>query len=67
MARGGLRPNAGRRAHVPPLKRRCVNITDDQAALLRKWGKGDVSLGLRWLIDQAKNLVRKVEKKEEEG
>ena len=47
----------GRRKHVPPLKKRCVSITDEQAALLRKWGRGDLSAGLRWLVDAAANLV----------
>ncbi len=39
------------------MKRRCVMLTDDQVKLLRKWGKGDVSAGLRWLINQASTMV----------
>ncbi len=48
-----------RRKHVPPLKKRLVNLTEDQAKLLRKWGRGDISAGLRWLIDSAASLVLK--------
>lgn len=46
-----------RRKHVPPLRKRGVCLTDEQVALLRKWGKGDVSAGLRWLIDAAALLI----------
>lgn len=49
-----------RRKHVPPLKRRHVNLTDEQTRLLRAWGRGDVSAGLRWLIDAAAPLVVKI-------
>lgn len=51
----------GRKKHVPPLKKRCMNLTDDQCKLLRMWGRGDLSAGLRWLIEAAKHLVRKEE------
>ncbi len=61
MARGGKRVGAGRKPHVPPLKERYVRLTDEQCALLRKWGRGDLSAGLRWLIEQAKHLVGKPE------
>ena len=54
---GGKRSGAGRRRHVPPLKKRCVTITDEQARLLRMWGRGDLSAGLRWLVDAAAPLV----------
>lgn len=46
------KPKRGRPRHVPPLKKRQINLTDVQVGLLRKWGRGDVSAGLRWLIDQ---------------
>lgn len=59
MPRGGKRAGAGRKAHVPPLKRKCVRITEAQARLLRMWGRGDASAGLRWLIEQAKHVVRR--------
>ena len=55
----GRSPLAHRRKHIPPLKKRCVNLTDDQAALVRKWGRGDLSAGLRWLIDSAAALILK--------
>lgn len=49
----------GRVAHFPPLKKRTVLLTEEQAKLLRMWGRGDMSAGLRWLIDQAKEVVYK--------
>lgn len=63
MKSGGMR---GRRRHVPPLKKRLVGMTDAQAALLRKWGRGDLSAGLRWLVDAAAVLVRRKDEIEEE-
>ena len=59
MASGGKRAGAGRKRSNPPTKKRCVCLTDDQVKLLRMWGRGDVSAGLRWLIDAAKQLVRR--------
>lgn len=53
------RKTGGRKKHFPPLKKRLVTITDEQAALLRKWGRGNLSDGLRWLVDQAAKLVGK--------
>lgn len=50
----------GRPRHDPPLKARCVKLTDDQVKLLRKLGRGDMSAGLRWLIDAAELFLRKV-------
>jgi hypothetical protein len=60
---GGSRTGAGRKRHVPPLKKRCVAMTDKQARLLRMWGKGDLSAGLRWLIDRAATMIQHAEKK----
>jgi hypothetical protein len=57
MAGGGGK--RGRPAHVPPLKRICVHLTDEQMRLLRMWGRGDLAAGLRWLIDVAAPHVRK--------
>lgn len=56
-----IRPRGkpGRKRHNPPTHRRCVCITDEQCKLLRMWGRGDTSAGLRWLIDVAKLLVYK--------
>lgn len=50
----------GRKRHVPPLRRRHVNLTDEHCRLLRMWGKGDLSAGVRWLIDAATPLIVKV-------
>ena len=54
---GGRRTGAGRKRHVPPLRCRHVCITDEQAQLLRMWGRGDLSAGLRWLIEAAAPFV----------
>ena len=35
----------GRKKHVPPLKKRLVTLTEDQAKLVRMWGRGDLSAG----------------------
>ncbi len=56
MARSGRKPNN------PPTKARCVYLTDEQVRLLRMWGRGDVSAGLRWLIDVTKGMVVRVVK-----
>lgn len=57
--KGGRRAGAGRPRHVPPLRRRGVYITDEQCKLLRMWGRGDVSAGLRWLIDTTAPMIKK--------
>lgn len=57
MPRGGKRPGAGRKP--TGMKRRYVAISDEQARLLRMWGRGDLSAGLRWLIDAAAPLICK--------
>ena len=66
---GGKRTGAGRKRTDLPIERnpktkhlkpRCVYITDQQAKLLRMWGHGDMSAGLRWLIDSAELLVHKI-------
>lgn len=49
----------GRKKHIPPLVRRHLRVTDEQIKLLRMWGRGDASVGLRWLIEQAKHVVRR--------
>lgn len=58
--RGGKRIGAGRKRHDPPLKTTCISITEQQARLLRMWGRGDASAGLRWLIDTAAPMIRRV-------
>lgn len=62
MPSGGKREGAGRKRNNPPCKVRCVYITEAHVKLLRMWGRGDVSAGLRWLIENASLLVRKHEK-----
>lgn len=57
----GKKKRGGSNKHIPPLKKRLVSMTDEQAKLLRMWGKGDLSAGLRWLVDQCRYLVRKVD------
>lgn len=57
--RGGKRVGAGRKPHVPPLRNTCIHLTEAQMKLLRMWGRGDMSAGLRWLIDQAATVVQK--------
>lgn len=49
----------GRKRNNPPCKARCICLTDEQVKLLRMWGRGDVSAGLRWLIESAKSMVRR--------
>ena len=62
MARGGKRTGAGRKPNNPPFKSRHIRITDEQARLLRTWGKGDLSAGLRWLINESSKLIRRADK-----
>ena len=61
VERTSARRKPGRKPHVPPLKKRNLTLTDDQCKLLRMWGHGDMSAGLRWLIEAAAHLVRRVE------
>jgi hypothetical protein len=49
----------GRPPHDPPLKKRCVRLTDEQVRMLRAWGRGDMSAGLRWIIEAAAPLVHR--------
>ncbi len=52
---------AGRKKHVPPLKKRNLSLTDEEMKLLRMWGRGSVSAGLRWLIAEAAKVIVKPE------
>lgn len=47
----------GRKKNNPPTKACCIRITEEQIKLLRMWGHGDVSAGLRWLINNAAPFV----------
>jgi hypothetical protein len=59
--RGGRREGAGRKRHIPPLKKTCVTLTEEQTKLLRMWGKGDLSAGLRWLIRVTAPMIYRAE------
>lgn len=48
-----------RKRHIPPLKKRNINLTDEQCKLVRSWGRGDLSAGLRWLITAAAPLIKR--------
>ena len=54
---GGKRAGAGRKKLESPMATYSVRITHAQAALLKAWGGGDLSAGLRWLVDAAEILV----------
>lgn len=58
--RGGRRPGAGRPRNNPPTRRYTVALTEAQIRLLRMWGRGDASAGLRWLIDAAAPMIVKL-------
>lgn len=58
---GGKRAGAGRPRSNPPTTSCSIRLTDAQRRLLRMWGKGDMSAGLRWLIDEAAKRIRRVE------
>lgn len=53
------RKTGGRKKHNPPLHKYHITMTEEQARLLRMWGRGDLCAGLRWLIDVAAPLVHK--------
>lgn len=59
--RGGIKRRVGRPRNDPPTKKHNVTMTDEQANLLRMWGRGDLSAGLRWLIDAAELFVRRAD------
>lgn len=49
----------GRPRHDPPLVCCHLSLTEEHKRLLRMWGRGDLSAGLRWLIDVAAPLIRR--------
>ena len=57
--RPGGNNGGGRRKMNPPTKPHTIRITIEQAKLLRMWGRGDMSLGLRWLIETARLVIAK--------
>lgn len=56
--RGGRRAGAGRKPHPVPMLTYSAQLEPRQAKLLKKWGNGNMSAGLRWLIDAAAPLIR---------
>lgn len=58
---------SGRKKLVPAVKARCICLTDEQVRLLRMWGRGDVSAGLRWLIEAAAPMIFRVSNTEEKN
>ena len=44
------------------LKPRCIKLSDEHCKLLRMWGRGNLSAGLRWLIEVAAPMVFKEKK-----
>ena len=59
VGRGGRRIGSGRKKKLDPIVTYSVDITIEQAELLKRWGGGDVSAGLRWLIEAANVFVHK--------
>ena len=57
--RGGRRAGAGRKKKAPLIDY-SVHITAAHASLLKEWGGGDISAGLRWLIDASSIFVQKI-------
>ena len=56
---GGRRKGAGRKPRSDPLALYSVRISRAQVKLLRAWGGGDLSAGIRWLIDAAAPVVKR--------
>ena len=58
---GGSRPGAGRKRTADPVVRSHygVDITHAQAEFLKLLGGGDLSAGLRWLVEAARPMVRR--------
>ena len=57
--RGGKRKGSGRKKSTDPIVTYSVRITISQAESLKTWGGGDLSAGLRWLIDSSEILIRR--------
>jgi hypothetical protein len=57
--RGGKRPGAGKKKSTDPIVTYSVKISHSHAELLREWGGGDISAGLRWLVNISSAVVRK--------
>lgn len=57
--RGGYRPGCGRKRRGDPIVPYTVRISGEQADMLKRWGGGDLSAGLRWLVEAAALFVRR--------
>ena len=57
---GGRREGAGRKRR-PELITYSVRLTAEQATLLKLWGGGSISAGVRWLISAAEMFVTRRE------
>lgn len=55
---GGYRPGSGRKKRKEKYMPYSFDITESQIDMLRLWGGGDASAGLRWLIAGAILFVR---------
>ena len=60
MEHGGKRAGAGRKPSGRARLTYSILITPHQAELLKTWGGGCLSAGLRWLVGAAEIIVRKV-------
>ena len=58
--RGGKRTGSGRKRKHDPVVTYSVHITAAHASLLKEWGGGNISAGLRWLVDAASILIHKI-------
>ena len=56
---GGRRAGAGRKPSPVELLTYSYKLTPAQAQLLKLWGGGNGSAGIRWLVDAAQALVVK--------
>lgn len=56
--RGGKRAGSGRKKRSDPIATYSINITIEQAKVLKDWGNGDMSAGMRWLIEASILFVR---------
>ena len=59
--RGGKRAGSGRKKADNSINTYSVRITPEQVELLKLWGGGDISAGLRWLMSVAAIFVQQRE------
>lgn len=56
------RRKRGRPRSDPATRNVKLRLTEVQIKLLRAWGRGDVSAGLRWLVDAMTPFIRRRER-----